>query len=507
MSINDNTWQEAIARILGESGARLTWQRALAMLAGQLEDFMHGHFPGMTSGVADNISGDPTTSTFPSSTQCDGMAEVESIQGNTVRWNQLVNYTTATTNTVNDVTFTNNGDGTFTVNGTASAATIFNIGPVATGKLNHKTLIKGCPAGGSATTFRLKNSYGAGSDLGSGLIESDVNDNCIAQINIASGYHAENLVFKPQIFDLTAMFGAGNEPSTVAEFEAQFSESFYPYDSGSLLSVNMSGIQTKDADENSVDSVEIPVATYFPTGIKSAGNAHDALYEDHADTVIGAVDLGTISWVRAATSTADIYRVRSENVLSGALKPSANNVNANILCAKYKTSNASASFTKVEGIDIGSDGYIHIYDTSFNTGTTEEISAAAHTATNGVILYYEIENPTTTIIDPPLSMRYQVAEGGTESIIPAGTGNPQSAQPTITARYPQSFDMVRDASLGVIAPVENGKASTNYAIGSYLVNNGKLCKVTSAIASGEDVVQGTNCTETTVMAEVVTLTS
>ena len=83
------------------------------------------------------------------------------------------------------------------------------------------------------------------------------------------------------------------------------------------------------------------------------------------------------------------------SVLSGVLKPSANNVNANILCAKYKTTNASASYTKVEGIDIGSDGYIHIYDTSFNTGTSEEISAAAHTATNGVILYYELETPTT----------------------------------------------------------------------------------------------------------------
>jgi len=47
-----------------------------------------------------------------------------------------------------------------------------------------------------------------------------------------------------QLFDLTAMFGAGNEPSTVAEFEALFPEPYYPYDSGSLLPVRMEGVET-----------------------------------------------------------------------------------------------------------------------------------------------------------------------------------------------------------------------------------------------------------------------
>lgn len=61
--------------------------------------------------------------------------------------------------------------------------------------------------------------------------------------------------------------------------------------------------------------------------------------------------------------------------------------------------------------------------------------------------------------------------------------------------------------LNNIAKVENGKASVNYSVGSYLVNNGKLYKVTSAIASGENIVPGTNVTATTVMAELVALTS
>ena len=35
--------------------------------------------------------------------------------------------------------------------------------------------------------------------------------------------------FKPQLFDLTEMFGAGNEPKTVAEFKAKFPNDYYPY--------------------------------------------------------------------------------------------------------------------------------------------------------------------------------------------------------------------------------------------------------------------------------------
>lgn len=38
------------------------------------------------------------------------------------------------------------------------------------------------------------------------------------------------------LFDLTLMFGAGNEPTTVAEFEAMFPSDYYPYNAGTLLS-------------------------------------------------------------------------------------------------------------------------------------------------------------------------------------------------------------------------------------------------------------------------------
>lgn len=68
------------------------------------------------------------------------------------------------------------------------------------------------------------------------------------------------------------------------------------------------------------------------------------------------------------------------------------------------------------------------------------------------------------------------------------------------------YDSATD-DLANIAPVEYGTASTNYTVGSYLVQNGVFYRVTTAIATGETIKPGTNVTATTVMAEVVRLTA
>lgn len=46
----------------------------------------------------------------------------------------------------------------------------------------------------------------------------------------------------PQVYDLTQMFGAGNEPSTTEEFEAMFPEDYYPYNEGELMSMSVNNV-------------------------------------------------------------------------------------------------------------------------------------------------------------------------------------------------------------------------------------------------------------------------
>ena len=292
--------------------------------------------------------------------------------------------------------------------------------------------------------------------------------------------------------DLTAMFGAGNEPSTVAEFEAQYPEDYYPYDAGSLQSVNIESITSAGSTR------EIPASTYFPNGMRGAGTAHDALTKSSAVTRIGAVDLGTLNW---------IYR-RDNGVFYVTLSDKRPYVSttsqAKLKSALYEFGGATGvSATDLPDMTIynraSSDNQIIIRNTSYTDVD------AFKTAMSGVMLQYELAAPTTQTIDPPLNLTYPVEQGGTESIIvPTGS---TSAAPTFVTLYAYDADGIIDKTQGIIAQVENGVASTNYAVNSYIVMRGTLYRVTSAIATGEVITPGTNCTATTVMAEIVRLTA
>lgn len=57
------------------------------------------------------------------------------------------------------------------------------------------------------------------------------------------------------LFDLTQMFGAGNEPTTVEEFKAMFPLDYYAYNSGELVSADVKSIDSGNLfDVNSVES-------------------------------------------------------------------------------------------------------------------------------------------------------------------------------------------------------------------------------------------------------------
>ena len=143
------------------------------------------------------------------------------------------------TQTINGVTFTNNGDGTITVNGTATNNAYFNIQNdqfVCTP--NKKYLLCGCPAIGSWTTFALYVSQASDKwladvpDFGNGNVFTGVVDATRFSgviIFIVKNQTVNNLVFKPQLYDLTEMYGIGNEPTTVAQFRQDFPNELYDY--------------------------------------------------------------------------------------------------------------------------------------------------------------------------------------------------------------------------------------------------------------------------------------
>ena len=115
------------------------------------------------------------------------------------------------TKTVNGITFTDNGDGTITANGTATADAKFVLFNGSLGYPFSESMgigFSGCPSGGSSSTYHLENAWCGLFDKGQGCqVTPSAASNTIKQywadhlqIVIKSGYTARNLVFKPCLY-------------------------------------------------------------------------------------------------------------------------------------------------------------------------------------------------------------------------------------------------------------------------------------------------------------------
>lgn len=134
--------------------------------------------------------------------------------------------------TNNGVTFTNNGDGTITLNGTntGGGSNLYTFMKVSV-KAGHYYYIYSGQAGTWGTCmFTVDRSISADKIDGYiGFQGAHSFDNCAAYLFIGEGATFNNYVVKPQFFDLTEMYGAGNEPTTVAQFRQDFPNEMYEY--------------------------------------------------------------------------------------------------------------------------------------------------------------------------------------------------------------------------------------------------------------------------------------
>lgn len=136
----------------------------------------------------------------------------------TVSGKNLISYPySMATKTANGITFTDNGDGTVTANGTATAAAVFVCKyynaktPIVPDKKIY--FLSGCPEGGrtsasvwnyriNAMTYKEDSYVGGYSDFGDGKTVDLRNvdfDTLQIQILINNGASVDNLVFKPQL--------------------------------------------------------------------------------------------------------------------------------------------------------------------------------------------------------------------------------------------------------------------------------------------------------------------
>ena len=367
----------------------------------------------------------------------DGLARIDKIKGNTLVWDQLVP-NVSESGEWNGLTLTNNGDGSLTINGTYTGESTGNL-PITLDELtllaSHKYLINlhstALPTYNirisTSVTFVTLNSNG----WRVGSPTSDRTGRLIYRIPAGTVFN--NITITPQVFDITALgIDTLSDNEVYQWFAKYFPLPYYAYESGKLLPFNGTGIKTTNEDSSIEETLSLPISTYFPTGMKSAGSVYDELTESNAITRIGEADLGTLTWSYQSGNA----RFQSSS-LSAVIKLSTRN----FISTKYEY----GSTTSVDQtMQIGANGNVYIRDSNYTDAT------AFKNSLNGVMFQYELATLTETAVDLDLSLKAYL--DGTEQLLPVN-GPVPSTSPIIADMTYLSIDDAMEYILDKLANV------------------------------------------------------
>ena len=251
--------------------------------------------------------------------------------------------------------------------------------------------------------------------------DSAIGVRAASSAEMGATYTAKNL----SMFDLTQMFGTGNEPATPEEFAHRLGYDsieqvpYIPYNEGEIVSCNAEGIRTTDAEG---DTYERKWATtlheYFPRGLQSVGNVYDEITSTKAVKRIGSVDLGTLVWTLRTSFNGYCY-------YADVIDKNKKRLECNVIAAGYvsipENGTDSNIFSKMlDGCIAGfynltsSNSWVYIRDDRYTS--VEEFIAGV----TGKLLYYELATPEEYTYDE-LNLTERVVPGGTEeAIVPEG---------------------------------------------------------------------------------------
>ncbi len=329
------------------------------------------------------------------------LMSVKSVGGRSLVWNQNFQPRKEINN---GVTVTADSDGTITINGTTTAS-FFNFRSITPeqnkiGKYMFKLLILNNPDNISMKFGFLNRSQStpAITSGSSAVIYNQTQSEVLLGKSTGLSGFTTGTVFndvkiKIQIFDLTAMFGIGNEPSTVEEFEKMFPATYYPYNAGEIVSAGTEEVAVGDTAHKVPEAIKA-----LPGYGWSAGTAKN--YIDYENKkyykCIDSMDLGTVNWQVETSPTFGTYF--STFVDSKKFKKIGDFTQKrhNILCDKYLTVKRDVK----EYVDktILLDGTVSIVTQIQVKDSAYTDATAFKQAMQGVILYYELATPIVTDI-------------------------------------------------------------------------------------------------------------
>lgn len=329
------------------------------------------------------------------------LMSVKNIGGRSIVFNQIFQPRKEANN---GATVTADSDGTITINGTTTASYI-NFRDVTPeqnkiGKYMFKLLILNNPDNINMKYSFLNRSQSTPvitSGSSAVIYNQTQSEISLGKATGISGF-AVGTVFndvkiKIQIFDLTAMFGSGNEPSSVEEFEKIFPADYYPYNAGEIICAGVESVAVGDTAHPIPEAIKA-----LPGYGWSAGTARNYVDYENKRYVqcVNSVDLGTLTWTAGGGISSQTVFIASSRKICGQKLSYNSAIASNILCSKYLAKSQNEVWSDAAPVGIATnatiDGYVYVNDTAYTDAT------AFKQAMQGVILYYELANPIVTDI-------------------------------------------------------------------------------------------------------------
>ena len=276
----------------------------------------------------------------------------------------LYGYNTTPTIIGQGITYTDNGDGSYTVSGTPTAYSHIDFPKV--------------PISASLGTVVVSGWQNTKNMACDAVRLFDSNSTQLALLGASNpNPFAINLANYPTVAYLSIAIKRGTNNVAVSgviyaqiEIGNTASSSYVPY---------------------STDTLSLPISTYFPDGMMSAGSVYDELTEDKAYTRIGSVDLGDLTYTYDSSNTR--FRATADQFTNMKIVATNNDV-VNAVIAGYTAYSNNNDWDGRHDMSFfqASNGNVFIVNKNYTDATTFK------NAMNGVLLFYELATPTETDI-------------------------------------------------------------------------------------------------------------
>lgn len=391
-----------------------------------LKSFADGYYESMRVGTADNLTskGDATEEVIMSRRAGgdnqieDGSASIKRIKGYSVVMNQLCKDKIQPV-TIHGVIISCEND-LWSFNGSSTGDPYYGLSNAVLNEEHKYMLLEKRIKVKEVLSYREINTNNRSEtkDIQPNSVFSPLKNSNSIEVAMSPNREYDELC-ELKFFDLTTMFGSGNEPTTPDDFAKRLGYSsiddvpYIPYNEGEIVSSFTEGIKTTDTEGKvSERKWSETLKKYFPDGLKSAGSAYDEI------TPMKAVRrLRHMRLTGAATEDWRIERTNSYGINNFYITLpdlSGRDDKIGLICDKFNKQKTLIADTTSEGYFLTKYHICYFRIKASKAATVQELRTWL--GNNPIEICYELNTPEETAYDE-LNLTEQVAEGGTEEAI------------------------------------------------------------------------------------------